>query len=177
MQQWVHVRLVANLRQIYNNLFIGPKTAYENDVAFRKGWRVIHATKEPYHRQTVGYVNTDPPSDHPEYLVAKRKHRLMLNLIDASVEVEIPRRIFDDAISFIHEGLMSGSSVLVHCEQGISRSASIGLLYLRRYTNVMPTATYAEAEKRYRIIYPLFSPGKAIRYFLTTHWEEYDSIR
>jgi hypothetical protein len=149
---------------------------YENDVAHREGWRIVHATNEPYHRKAVGYSGSDAAPEHPEYLFARRENRLMLNLIDAPVEVDIPREIFDAALSFIHEGLLYGAQVLIHCEQGVSRSASIGLLYLRRHTDCIPADTYAKAEAIYDSIYPPFSPGKAIRYFLKTQWENYGPI-
>jgi hypothetical protein len=161
------------MHEIYKNLYVGPKSDYEADVAHRRDWWVVHAAKEPYHRDAVGYSGPDAPPSHPEYLFARRGHRLMLNLIDAPVEVEIPKGIYDAALAFIHEGLGSGSRVLIHCEQGVSRSASIGLLYLRRYTSRVQVDSYAEAEKIYDAIYPPFNPGRAIRYFLRTHWLDY----
>jgi hypothetical protein len=159
--------------EIHKNLFVGPRTDYETAVAGKQGWWVVHATKEPYHREAVGYEGADPERAHPEYLFARRGQRLMLNLIDAPVEVDIPKEIFDAALLFVQEGLQSGASVLIHCEQGVSRSASIGLLYLRRYTDRMPAVNYKQAEVIYDSIYPPFSPGKAIRYFLQKHWSEY----
>jgi hypothetical protein len=133
----------------------------------------VHATKEPYHRQAVGYEGPDPARCHPEYLFARRGRGLMLNLVDAPVEVDMPKGIFDAALAFIQEGLVSGGPVLVHCNQGVSRSASIGLLFLRRYTGAIQADDYREAEEIYGRIYPLYSPGKAIRWFVTTHWKEY----
>ena len=100
----------------------------------------------------------------------------MLNLIDAPIEVEIPKGIYDAALAFIHEGLASGSRVLIHCDQGVSRSASVGLLYLRRHTSKVQVDSYAQAEELYTGIYPPFSPGKAIRYFLRSHWHHYGSL-
>ncbi len=161
------------MREICHNCFVGPREDYENLVAREEGWWVVHATKEPYHRRAVGYEGADPEPSHPEYLAARRGRRLILNLIDAPVAVEIPRMIFDTALSFIHEGLLSGARVLIHCDQGVSRSASIGLLYLRCYTNLCPAEDFAEAERIYTQIYPPFNPGKAIRHFLRSHWREY----
>ena len=39
-------------------------------------------------------------------------------------------RHFEDAHAFITDGLRSGSSVLVHCRAGISRSASVVVSYV-----------------------------------------------
>lgn len=41
--------------------------------------------------------------------------------------------LFNDAIEFIHDGILSGEGVLVHCRQGVSRSATIVLAYLMRF--------------------------------------------
>lgn len=183
-QEWqVYVPLTAPgpkrikvMREIHENLYVGPQAAYEGEVAGQDGWWVVHANKEPYHRDAVQYTGHDPPTDHPEYLIARRGHRLMLNLIDAVVEVDYPKVIFDTAIAFVHEGLQSGARVLIHCEQGVSRSASIGLLYLRRYTDTFATLSYPDAGKKFSLIYPPFGPGKAIRYFLVSHWHEYPPL-
>lgn len=160
--------------EIYPNLFVGPEKDYEEKVAYEDGWWIVHATNEPYHRRAVGYQGSAPPPDHPEYLFAFRGNRLMLNLIDAVVEVDIPREIFDTALDFIHAGLESNAKVLIHCNQGVSRSASIGLLYLHRHADILPETGYADAADFYeREIYPPFNPGRAIRYFLSRHWAEY----
>lgn len=161
------------MREICRNLFVGPREDYESGVAHQEGWWVVHAAKEPYHRRAVGYTGAEPEASHPEYLFAQRGHRLMLNLIDAPVPVDIPKGIFDVAISFVHEGLVSGAKVLIHCDQGLSRSASIGLLYLRCHTNKCPSEDFEQAERIYACIYPPFNPGKAIRCFLSKHWKEY----
>lgn len=41
--------------EIYNNLFIGNEMDYEKNVKRQNGWAIVHACKEPYHRQAVGY--------------------------------------------------------------------------------------------------------------------------
>ena len=163
--------------EVHPNLFVGPMEDYEEVVKHDDGWYVVHACKEPYHRRAVGYEGNDPPRDHPEGLVARRGNRLMLNLIDAVVPVEFPREIFDAALAFIHEGLSSGHRVLVHCEEGLSRSASIALLYLHSHTDRIPAPTFKEAERLYGPIYPPFRPGRALRGFLEKHWGEYGGVR
>ena len=40
---------------------------------------------------------------------------------------------FDQCADFIHEALVEGHGVLVHCQQGVSRSASIVLSYLIKH--------------------------------------------
>ena len=114
------------------------------------------------------------PVFRSEYLVARRGKHLSLNLIDAVVEVDFPRELFDTALRFLHEGVQSGDPVLIHCNQGVSRSPGIGLLYLHRHTDVLPAGDYEQAARFYeREVYPHFNPGKAIRHFLKSNWASY----
>ena len=159
--------------EIHPNLFVGPMMDYEESEKHEDGWYVNHACNEPYHRDAVGYEGSGPPRDHPERLVARRGNHLMLNLIDAPILVDIPREIFDAALDFIHEGLSTGSRVMVHCEMGLSRSPAVVLLYLASFTDRLPAPTYEAAEALFTRIYPPFNPGRAIRGFLRKHWSAY----
>lgn len=62
--------------------------------------------------------------------------------------------------------------VLVHCNQGASRSATIGLLYLH-YTRKMNTDDFEQAEALYSACYPLYNPADGMRLFAKSHWEDY----
>ena len=107
--------------EIYQNLFVGTQDDYERVVQFEPGWWVVHACKEPYHRQLLGYSGRGAPKNHPEYLLARRGKRLYLNLVDVEYPSFVSKEIMDTAMSFIDEGLKSGEKVLVHCNLGESR--------------------------------------------------------
>ena len=111
--------------EIMHNLFIGSQSDYENIVKYESGWYVIHACKEPYHRQALGYSGRAVSKDHPEYLMAERENRLILNLVDVADPAYIAKIIIDKAIGCI-AGHINEMKVLVHCNQGASRSATIG---------------------------------------------------
>lgn len=159
------------MKEITKNLFIGSQEDYENDVKYKEGWFVIHACKEPYHRQALGYTGRAASKSHPEYLIARRPNRLILNLIDADTPEYVPSEIIDAAIATIDENL-SHKKVLVHCNQGMSRSATIGLLYLR-YTGVIPTDNFILAEEAYRKLYPGYNPSSGLRRFAEMNWMKY----
>ncbi len=159
--------------EISPNLFIGNQDDYEMNVSRQSGWAVVHACKEPYHRNALGYKGRGAPKNHPEYLVAPRGNRLMLNLIDADDPAYIPQEIIDAALVFVHEQLNSGSKVLVHCNQGGSRSPGIGLLYLVKHTDKLPKDSFANAEQVFREIYPLYNPALGIRGFMQRNWDFY----
>jgi hypothetical protein len=159
--------------EICPNVYIGNQYDYEGTVKGQDGWSVVHACKEPYHRQALGYKGRAAPKSHPEYYIARRDNRLILNLIDADNPAYIPKTIIDDALAFIVEELNNGKRVLVHCNKGESRSPGIGLLYLAIYTNHLPRTSFADAETTYRSIYPPYNPARGMRGFLIAHWEEY----
>jgi len=159
--------------EIHPNLYVGHQGDYEYQVQGQDGWAVVHACKEPYHRQLLGYRTRGAPKDHPEYLSAERGNRLYLNLVDADDPAYIPKEIIDNAIAFIHEKLSEGLKVLVHCNQGESRSPGIGFLYLLRHTNALSKRSLDDALTAFRPMYSAFSPSGGISGFIAAHWEEY----
>jgi len=158
--------------EIYPNLFVGTADDYEFQVKGQEGWSVVHACKEPYHRRELGYTSRAASKNHPEYLIAKRESRLILNLVDAPDLAYISKEIIDAALEFIHKGLSEGRKVLIHCNLGESRSPSIGLLYLAIYTEKL-SKEFAAAENEFRQIYPSYNPGAGMKGFLIKNWSNY----
>ena len=158
--------------EIYPNLFIGNEDDYEFQVKGQPDWMVVHACKDPYHRRELGYTSRGAPNNHPEYLIARRDNRLILNLVDANDPNYIPKEIIDAALEFIKDGLEKSQKVLVHCNQGESRSPSIGMLYLAINTEKLPKE-FTEAEQSFRQIYPMYNPGGGMRGFLIRNWGSY----
>lgn len=159
--------------EIYPRLFVGNEIDYEMVVRHQDGWWVVHACKEPYHRQFLGYSGRSAPKNHPEYLMARRGNRLFLNLVDADDPEFIPKQIIDASLQFINDALLTGKRLLVHCNQGESRSPAIGLLFLATHTDVLPCGSFREAEAKFRQLYPAFNPKGGMRGFLLKHWEQY----
>ncbi len=155
--------------EITKNLYIGSQDDYESNVKFQPNWFVIHACKEPYHRQALGYTGRAVVNTHPEYLIAERDNRLILNLVD--VDNPIAKEIIDKAIVSINENI-ENKNILLHCNQGMSRSATIGLLYLH-YAEIITADNFREAEEEYLKIYPSYNPANGMRVFAETHWTDY----
>ena len=55
---------------------------------------------------------------------------------------------FDGATAFIHRHLTRGGAVVVHCQMGISRSATIVIAYLMRYHSFSRDAAYTHVKSR-----------------------------
>lgn len=159
------------MREITKNLFVGDEQDYEQIVRFQSGWFVIHACKDPYHRQALGYSGRAASKDHPEYLMAFRENRLILNLVDVDNVNYVSPDIIDTALKIINDNL-STKRVLVHCNQGQSRSATIGLLFLA-HKGTLTSTTFEDAEKEFLLLYPNYKPAKGMRDYALLNWNKY----
>lgn len=159
--------------EIYNNLFIGSQDDYENNIKHKTDWSVIHACKDPNHRELLGYQGRSAPKDHQEYFFAYRGDRLFLNLIDPPNPDFIPKLIIDEALKFINLTLKIGKKILVHCNQGESRAPGIGFLYLVAYSDRLDSSSLSNALNDFKILYSLFKPGAGIHGFIQKNYQYY----
>ena len=159
--------------EVHHNLFVGSQ---EDDASIgdRSGWFVVHACKEPYHRQALRYTARAAPKDHPEYLIARRPGCLILNLVDADDVNYIPAQIIDAALDGIHQNIAS-SKVLVHCNQGMSRSSAIAFLYLLKFSDVFHRQDYDEDLHDFQKVYPPYMPARGMADYVRLNWMKYSS--
>lgn len=157
------------MKEIYPNLIIGA----ENDCNFSNlgDIAIIHACKHPCHVKAVGYKGS-LPSTHPNYLVLKNGRHLFLNMVDMEKELSpiYTHPIMKSAMSFIEEHIHD-RKVLVHCNQGLSRSPSIALLYLARKGNIA-SQTYNLATNDFLKLYPIYNPGSGVALYMNKFWNE-----
>lgn len=158
--------------EITDNLYIGNQLDYEKNVKRQDGWAIVHACKEPYHRNALGYTGRACSKNHPEYLIAKRDNRLILNLVDVEDPSWISASIVDTAMDFVGDNLKAGKKVLIHCNQGHSRSAGLGMLYLAS-TGKFSGLDFESAEKKYKEIYEPYEPAGGMKGYLSLNWDKY----
>lgn len=160
-----------SLIEVFENLFVGSQ---EDEIAIRQqsGWYFVHACKEPYHRQALGYSGRGAPKNHPEYLIAVRNGRLILNLLDVDDVAYISPEIIDAALTAIHQNI-GPSRVLVHCNQGASRSPAIALLYMAKFTDRFASMSSETAAQEFRRIYPAYAPGRGMAEYVHINWGKY----
>lgn len=153
--------------EVHPNLFVGSDV----DVEGLKGnWSFIHAAKEPWHRQALGYTTRGAPKDHPQYLYAQTSEReLALNLIDADNPEYIPEPVIEKALQFIDLRLNVGDKVLVHCNQGHSRGPGIAFLYMKE--NGFLPLDQIQAHDKFIALYPEFKPAEGIRQFILSKYD------
>lgn len=156
------------MKEIITNLFIGD----ENDCRLIRGqneWAIIHACKFPCHRDALGYKYKLPQS-HPHYLVYKSGLNLYLNMVDMEQELQpgFTNPIMESSIEFIEKHI-DPKKVLIHCNQGLSRSPSIGLVYLSILGHIRQD-DFNKAVFDFHKLYPNYDPGNGIKLYLSKNW-------
>lgn len=157
--------------EVHPNLFVGSQDD-EASIRGQTGWYVVHACKEPYHRQALGYKTPGAPKEHPEYLLAQRPGRLILNLVDVAQVSFIAPVIVDTALDAIDRHIQ-GHKVLVHCNQGFSRSPSIALLYLLKHTDALGSQEPTAALLAFQKLYPRYAPAQGMADYVRLNWNNY----
>ena len=160
--------------EVCPNLHVGSERD-EQCIRGQAGWFFIHACKEPYHRQALGYTGRGAATTHPEYLIARRNGRLILNLVDVDDPSYISPEIVDAALDAVRDNIQH-SKILLHCNQGQSRSPSIALLYLLKHTDILGQKDMAAAIAAFRAIYPPFAPARGMAEYIRLNWHRYAQV-
>lgn len=159
------------MTEIIPNLFVGTLNDYE-EIKNNNDFYTVIAAKEPYHRKAVGYSGRSCGKEHPEYLFAERERCLICNLVDVDNPEWISPIIISRALEFIENTLGKlDRQVLICCNQGHSRSATIGLLYMK-HKGFFKDIPFEEAETQYKRIYPEYEPAGGMRGFAVQNWEK-----
>ena len=151
--------------EIMKNLYIGTRQDYEREK--NKEYSFVNACKEQ-HKEYLGYSGWKAPIDK-NYLYVEQEHRLICNLIDARDMKYIPKEIIDKCLEFVDKELKNGRKVLINCQEGHSRSATIGLLYMLKKGLIK--GNFDEIYKTYLQIYPPFMPSKGMYEYLQSYVE------
>jgi hypothetical protein len=157
--------------EVYPGVWVSSLFYYQNGPLLpSEAWGVLHAAKEPYHRQFIKYKGRGAPKDHPDYLFARRGDRLALNLLDADDAAYIPDAVLDAGIAFIDEMVDKGKDVLIHCNMGVSRAPSLALLWWIAKGNAPSSAE--EMLGAFREKYPAYMPNGGMAWHVQKRWEK-----
>ena len=152
---------------ISDKIFIGT----ESDCSFgiSNGLAMVHACKHPCHTKAVGYKGSLPKS-HPYYLILEKPNHLFLNMVDMEQELlpEFANPIMQAALNFI-ERYIKDHQIVIHCNQGLSRSPSIALVYLAN-KGMIDNNNINEAVKAFTKLYPYYRPASGILKYMAHNW-------
>ena len=151
--------------EIINNLYIGTDIDCFNFAEFK-----IHACKT-CHQHRLGY-RCSLPKTHPNYLIFEEEKDLFLNMVDMNRLLPIyTDPIMQSALSFIDKHILE-NKILIHCNQGISRSPGITLLYMAK-ESLLQNSNYDSAKNDFIKIYPQSNPGIGIDNYLRDNWYKF----
>ncbi len=137
--------------------------------AVHSKFSIVHACKEPCHRQAVGYKDRSLPSTHSNYLAVEKNGHLYLNIIDPPVPL-FKLESFQIFFDFVDRAIQT-SPVLIHCNQGESRAPSLTLLYMAKRLDLLSNESYQSARSAFEKLFP-YKPGKGIASFLEQNWQK-----
>lgn len=157
--------------EVFPNILIGTIDDYEVIKGSDDYFTVI-AAKEPYHRRAVGYSGRSCGKDNPEYLYAERSGCLICNLVDVDNPDWISDIIIDKIFADIDKALKDRRQVLICGNKGHSRSACIGMMYMKR-AGYFKGIGFDGAEMLYRKIYPPYEPARGIREYARRNWDRF----
>ena len=153
--------------QIEKNLYIGDM---RDCIAYRRdNIAIVHACKT-CHRRALGYNGCLSSSDS-NYLSYEHGLNLYLNMVDMPNEFKphFTNPIFESAMGFIAHNINT-RPVLIHCDCGVSRSPSLGMVYLARH-NIISSACLTDAMSDFIKLYPQYSPGIGIKLYMAHNWD------
>lgn len=161
--------------EIHPNLFIGNR----EDISIHdfSGFDLFLCAKT-YHQKVVGYVGNLDKS-HRQYLISDTSHNTEMdseytayNLIDAPDVKYIPKQIIGAVLDDVEISLIRKRKALIACDQGCSRSACIGLMFLLEKGYFKGYNSFLEVEEAYKEVYPFYSPNKGMRTYTENFWKE-----
>ena len=156
--------------EVYKNLFVGSEVDYYLNPRQFDDWCVVHACKEPFHRQALGYTGRAAPKESPYYYFLYDIHNhLILNIVDVPDPRFFSDIMIDEAIKYCVSGLTANKKVLIHCNQGESRAPTIALMVLKAL-DVAPS-DFDDAIEYFKSIYTSYSPKNGIFEYARNRWD------
>lgn len=148
------------MKEIYPNLYVGSSDDYHK---LKEKYFIVQAAQRPY------FVNLKRPDYELWY---ELDNKLILNLVDANDPRYIPKNLIDFTLEWIDNKLKE-KPVMIHCNLGISRSPSIGFLYLIKYTTKFKELSLLDAVSKFRELYPKYNPNIGLAQFIQHYYKEY----
>ncbi|QAR34019.1 phosphatase [Geovibrio thiophilus] len=153
--------------EVIKNLYVGNDTSCS---MCDSEWAIVHACKS-CHQKFLRYKKA-LPQNHPSYLVHFEKNHLFLNLVDME-RMFLPNfthPIMKAAFEFLDEQIPQ-RKVLIHCNQGQSRSAGVALAYMAK-KNMIKNNDFKIAYTEFKNIYTPAQIGIGFELYLGNYWNE-----
>jgi hypothetical protein len=146
--------------QVYPGLFVGPgidaQTFYGH---------ILHCAKEPWFMDSlVRLVKYKKGIEVCPTAIRISDREMALNMIDAENLEYFSDEMVNAGLDFITETFAEGESILLHCNQGLSRSPSMAFLWMFEHGFLDKEFRYAVPQ--FKKLYHDWSPGNGIWAYL-----------
>jgi predicted protein tyrosine phosphatase len=145
--------------EVFENIFVGSR----DDLRFTTDdkFAFVHATKTVFKKDNHEVVNEE--SNH-----------LWLNWVDATDSKYFDCNnegveVFIHTLDFIDKWI-ADKCIFIHCDEGVSRSPSIAMVYLAKRAKAITDKDHVFAEREFQDIYPKYNAGKGVSDFLFKNW-------
>ncbi|MFZ3152071.1 MAG: hypothetical protein WA116_10385 [Anaerolineaceae bacterium] len=152
-------------------VFIGSQDdcALTND----QYWAFVHAAQSSHYKYFGWNRTTNKPNkDHPNYIIFEKDNHLSLNWVDGAAKLYDWSGVvtFIKILDFVEKWSVQ-RKVLIHCDQGRSRSPTLGLLFLAKRIKSIPNDSFGSARDEFIKIYPNYYPS-GIGDYVDQNWNE-----
>lgn len=159
--------------EVCKNIYVGDDNDYYKLIN-KQDWCVLHCCKHPFHCQFVGYSG-NLPIDHIDYAFKSNGNEMALNMVDLNFfneeYLDYNRNMIEQAFIFLDEHYYNGKKLLIHCNQGQSRSPSLAMLYMARVGEL--SVDFETALTNFKSIYPAYNPKKNIFETVKRVWSNF----
>jgi len=148
------------MTNVYGNLWVG--SLEDSNLINKKEYAIIHATKSSFDK-SFGQV------------IYEVENELFLNWVDSKEAKYFDFNncgisVFEKTLNFIDKWINS-KKIFVHCNEGISRSPSIIMVYMAKRMGVITNKDHVFTEREFTDnFYPSYFAGKGISDFLFKNW-------
>lgn len=143
------------------NLFLGSKLDFEN-LFDKQEWAIVHACKSYFDKLQHSIITGNR--------VVKLNNDLYINWQDLEGVEGFEVSDFINAMNFIDDHIKV-RRVLVHCDWGQSRSATLAMVYLSKRLQLLPD-NFFDAVAEFKVIYPNYHLPSGISKFVNKYWSQ-----
>ncbi len=164
---------VLNKHNKVKKIIIGNELLWQVTELDYNETSVLFCAKDPFHKLVVGYTTKSLEKTHPKYLFAyKGDNILALNMVDAPQKVYFNDKMVDEGLNFIERQLDNDKNVMVVCNRGESRSATMVLMYLMKKGKYDFKLSAEEVFDRFLFEYPYWKPNRGILEYCIDFWND-----
>ena len=143
---------------VHDGLFVGPGAD-----TYKFAGSILHCARDPWFveacKSFVMPISYTFPSCH-NTVVQPCYNEMALNMVDAQHPKYFSDEMINAGLDFITERLAEGDAVLVHCQEGISRSPSLTMLWL--FEHGFLSDDFKNACVEFKELYPPWKPNHGI---------------